>query len=260
MKYFSPLFVPSPFVSSSRSLTFVSLCVFSFFVLFYFCLIPSSPLVSFSPLSPPFGSSLVSLCLLPCLLLLCPSFFPYFSSLFSLCFLFRLLSRLLVSPLSSPCVSYLLLLSPLITFCLLSTFCLLVLPFISFFFLPPSFPFSPLLSPSVSSLSPLFFSFVSSISFCFVSSPRVSFFLLSPFLSPLVSSLLAFCLFSSRFPFCLLPPSLLSSVFFLSPLSSPCVPLFFPFVSSLVSSCVLPPLPLPPLSSFHHLSPPPLLR
>lgn len=211
MKYFSPLFVPSPFVSSSRSLTFVSLCVFSFFVLFYFCLIPSSPLVSFSPLSPPFASSLVSLCLLPCLLLLRPSFFPYFSSLFSLCFLFRLLSRLLVSPLSSPCVSYLLLLSPLITFCLLSTFCLLVLPFISFFFLPPSFPFSPLLSPSVSSLSPLFFSFVSFISFCFVSSllslcpPLFSFGLLSCFLlcppsSSLASSLLLSSPLSSSSP------------------------------------------------------------
>lgn len=201
MKYFSPLFVPSPFVSSSRSLTFVSLCVFSFFVLFYFCLIPSSPLVSFSPLSPPFASSLVSLCLLPCLLLLRPSFFPYFSSLFSLCFLFRLLSRLLVCPISSFCLLLLLFVFSQLFVC--SSF--LLSPFFS---LPPSFPFSPLLSPSVSSLSPLFFSFVSFISFCFVSS-----------LLSLCPPLFSFCLLSC---FLLCPPSssLASSLLLSSPLSS----------------------------------------
>ena len=159
----------------------------------------------------------------------------------------------LFSTLSSPCVSSFV--SSLVSLCFLPPpfvsslyFSSARLCFYLLLFCPSFFPFFSSLD-SFCLLSP-HFSFVSFISFCFFSSPRVSFFsLLSPFLSPPVPSLLfpsvsSFLLF---FPLCFL---------FVFSLLSLCL-FFFPSISSLVSFCVLPPLPLPPLSSFHHLSSPP---
>lgn len=232
--------VCSPFLSS---FTFVSspLLHLSPFLL---------SLLLLPPLSSPCVSSLVSFCYVPPFFPISPLSSPcvssFVSSLVSLC----LLSRLLVCPISSFCLLLLLFVFSQLFVC--SSF--LLSPFFS---LPPSFPFSPLLSPSVSSLSPLFFSFVSSISFCFVSSPRVFF----HFVFILISScLLSPCFLSLLLSFSLLsPPSFSSvfSVFFLSPLSSPCVssffplsPLLFPYVSSLLFLCLLSCFSVSSLSTF----------
>lgn len=146
-----------------------------------------------------------------------------------------LLSLLLLPPLSSPCVSFL----------------------VSFCYVPPFFPISPLSSPCVSSLvslcvlSPPFVSsyyFLSSLNFL---SARPSFYLLffSSSFFPLFSALVSFCVVS-------LPTFLFFCLFYLLLfcLLSSC--LFFPFVSILISSCLLSPCFLSLLLSFSLLSPP----
>lgn len=174
----------------------------------------SSPLLHLSPF-------LLSLLLLP------PLSSPCVSFLVSFCYVPPFFP---ISPLSSPCVSSFV--SSLVSLCLLSR--LLVCPISSFCLLLLLFVFSQLFVCSSFLLSPFFFflllsPFLRSCLLLCRLSPHFSFLLslLSPFvLSPLLVSLFSFCLHS----YLLLSP--LSLLFVSSPL-------VFPSVSSLLLFCLL---------------------